>query len=389
MNSDKQKNNSDLSRRQFLVHSAGVAGASMGLRATRAADSSCSEAEVRLGFIGLGDRGRQLLGAALASANARVTALCDVDPSRLKRSLQIARGGEGSGAGPRGFTNYRALLDCRDVDAVVISTPAYQHLPHTLTALAAGRHVYCEKPLGLTVEECRQLRNACADAEGRGQIYQCGLQRRYNPRYRESIRYVQGGEPGKVLFVRAQWHGVASSRKNKPWLFRQEKSGGLALEQGTHQFDVFNWVFSSTPVAAVALGGLNHSAASAPLQNTMDHYGAVLEYPGGAKVQLSHMNFSIPDRRFSGAYELVFCENAGVDIANAMAWDASGKSRELCQARGNETRLAMASFLESLLDGKRPEADIEVAYRATLSALLCSRALESDGRVTWDELESS
>ena len=85
----------------------------------------------------------------------------------------------------------------------------------------------------------------------------------------------------------------------------------------------------------------------------------------------------------------MFCENAGVDIANAMAWDASGKSRELCQARGNETRLAMASFLESLLDGKRPEADIEVAYRATLSALLCARALESDGRVTWDELESS
>ena len=101
------------------------------------------------------------------------------------------------------------------------------------------------------------------------------------------------------------------------------------------------------------------------------------------------MNFSIPDRRFSGAYELVFCENAGVDISNATAWDASGKSRELCRVRGNETRLAMASFLESLLDGKRPDADIEVAYRATLSALLCARALESDGRVTWDELESS
>ncbi|MCH2368085.1 MAG: hypothetical protein MK554_12860, partial [Planctomycetes bacterium] len=57
--------------------------------------------------------------------------------------------------------------------------------------------------------------------------------------------------------------------------------------------------------------------------------------------------------------------------------------------RGNETRLAMASFLESLLEGKRPEADIEVAYRATLSSLLCSRALESDGKISWDELESS
>jgi len=361
----------------------------MGLSATRAADSGACEAEVRLGFIGLGDRGRQLLGAALASTNARVTALCDIDPAKLKRSLQIARGSEGAGAGPQGFTNYRALLDSRDVDAVVISTPVDLHLPQTLTALAAGRHVYGEKPLGLTVEECRQLRAACVEAEGRGQIYQCGLQRRYNPRYRESVRYLRGGEAGRILFVRAQWHGVASSRKNKPWLFRQEKSGGMVLEQGTHQFDVFNWVLSSTPVAAVALGGLNHSAVSAPLQNTMDHYGAVLEYPGGAKVQLSHMNYSIPDRRFSGAYELVFCENAGVDVANAMAWDASGKSHELCQARGNETHLAMESFIESLVDGKRPDADIEVAYNATLSSLLCARALERGGRVTWDELESS
>lgn len=389
MNSDKQKNSSDLSRREFLVHSAGVAGASMGLRATRAADSAGSETEVRLGFIGLGDRGRQLLGAALSCANARVTALCDIDPAKLKRSMRIAQGREDEGAGPQGFTNYRALLDSGDLDAVVISTPVHLHLPQTLTALAAGRHVYCEKPLGLTVEECRQLRAACLEAEGRGQIYQCGLQRRYNPRYRESVRYLRGGDAGKILFVRAQWHGVASSRKSKPWLYREEKSGGLVLEQGTHQFDVFNWVLAARPVAAVALGGLNHPSASAPLQNTMDHYGAVLEYPGGTKVQLSHMNYSIPDRRFSGAYELVFCENAGVDVANAMAWDSSGKSRELCGARGNETHLAMESFIESLLEGRRPDADIEVAYQATLSSLLCARAIESEGRVTWDELESS
>ena len=389
MDSDNRKDRLDLSRRQFLVHSAGVAGASLGLSATRAADSSCPGAEVRLGFIGLGDRGRQLLGAALASENARVTALCDLDPAKLKRSLRIAGAREDAGGGPQGFTNYRALLDSRDVDAVVISTPVHLHLPQTLAALAAGRHVYCEKPLGLDVGECRQLRDACREAESRGQLYQCGLQRRYNPRYRESVRYLQGKEPGKILFVRAQWHGVASSRKNKPWLFRQEKSGGLVLEQGTHQFDVFNWIFDSPPLAAVALGGMNNPEASAPLQDTPDHYGAILEYPGGAKVQLSHMNYSIPERRFSGAYELVFCERAGVDVANALVWDTSGKSRELCGIRGNETRLAMASFLESLLEGKRPEADIEVAYRATLSSLLCSRALESEGKISWDELESS
>ena len=161
------------------------------------------------------------------------------------------------------------------------------------------------------------------------------------------------------------------------------------LEQGTHQFDVFNWILGSTPLSAVALGGINNPAAAAPRQNTMDHYGAVLEYPGGAKVQLSHLSYSIPERRFSGTCELVFCERAGVDVANAIVWDARGKSRQLCTTGGNETRLAMDSYLDSLLEGRRPEADIEVAYRATLSSLLCSKAIESEGKVLWGELESS
>lgn len=385
MDQHNQDNSSDLTRRDFLVHSAGFAGASLGLSATRASEAGGADSEVRLGFIGLGDRGRQLLGAALSSSKARVTALCDIDPAKLKRARQMA----GAEDEPRGFTNYRALLDSRDVDAVVIATPVHLHFPQTLSALAAGRHVYCEKPLGLDVEECRQLRDACREAEGRGQIYQCGLQRRYNPRYRDSVRYLRNREGGEILFIRAQWHGVSTARKNKPWLFRSEKSGGLVLEQGTHQFDVFNWILDSTPISAVALGGTNNSAAAAPHQNTMDHYGAVLEYPGGAKVQLSHLSYSIPDRRFSGTCELVFCEHAGVDVANAMAWDSCGKSRELCKTRGNETSLAMESFLDSLLEGKRPEADIEVAYRATLSSLLCGRAIERGGKVLWDELEPS
>ena len=161
------------------------------------------------------------------------------------------------------------------------------------------------------------------------------------------------------------------------------------LEQGTHQFDVFNWILGSTPLSALALGGTNNPGAVAPRQNTMDHYGAILEYPGGAKVQLSHLSYAIPEKRFSGSSELVFCERAGVDVANAMAWDSSGKSLELGRTAGNETHLAMESFLDSLLEGRRPEAGIEVAYSATLASLLCSRAIESGTKVSWQELEAS
>ena len=115
MDKHKQDNSSDLSRRDFLVQSAGFAGASMGLSATRASDPAGACSEVRLGFIGLGDRGRQLLGAALSSSKARVTALCDLDPAKLKRARQMA----GTEGGPRGFTNYRALLDSKDVLSLI------------------------------------------------------------------------------------------------------------------------------------------------------------------------------------------------------------------------------------------------------------------------------
>ena len=390
---------SDCSRRQFLVRSAGVAGASIGLGATQ--DLPAAGGEVRLGFVGLGDRGRQLLGAALAASGVRVVAFCDVDPRNLKRALDIVDGHEaGAGevtssvrgsrgvGGPRGFTDVRALVDAKDVDAIVIATPVFLHREHTLAALAAGKHVYCEKPMALDSRECRDVLEACREAGARGQIYQSGLQRRYSPRYRESIRFLHQGGAGQVLFVRAQWHAVGSARKNKPWIYRRGKSGDIVLEQASHQFDVFNWVFDAPPVAAIGMGGRNHPGESPPLCDVLDHYGAVLEYPGGAKVHFSHLSYAIPDRRFCGIYELVFGEKTGVDLANALTWDSSGRTRELCSGRGNETKLAMASFVDSVLHGRRPDADCEAAYRAAISAILCREAVASGQRVTWSGSEA-
>jgi predicted dehydrogenase len=391
---------SDYSRRQFLVRSASVAGVSIGLRTTGELAAASVTTEVRLGFVGLGDRGRQLLGAALATSGVRVVALCDVDPRNLKRALDIVDGHEASArevtvsvsgptkaSGPRGFTDLRALVAANDVDAIVIATPVFLHREQTITALMAGKHVYCEKPMALDASECRSVLDACREAEARGQIYQSGLQRRYNPRYRESIRFLHDGGAGDLLFVRAQWHAVGSARKSKPWIYRRAKSGDIVLEQASHQFDVFNWVFDATPVAAIGMGGRNHPGESPPVCDVLDHYGAVIEYPHGAKVHFSHLSYAIPDRRFSGIYELVFGEKTGVDLANALTWDSSGRTRELCKERGNETKLAMASFIDCVLHGRRPDANYEAAYRATITALLCRQAVDSGQRVTWSQIE--
>ncbi|MBI4603577.1 MAG: Gfo/Idh/MocA family oxidoreductase, partial [Planctomycetes bacterium] len=329
---------------------------------------------------------------------ARVTALCDVDPARLKQAFEIAAGGAAApGPRPRGSTSPRALLDLKDVDAVVIATPVHLHASQAVAALLAGKHVYCEKPLGLDPAECREVLEAARAAEARGLAFQVGLQRRYSPRYRRSIEVIHSGEAGRVLFVRAQWHAAGEPPREKPWLYRRARSGGMAVEQACHQFDVFNWLFQAAPLRACGFEGTARPG-DPPGRDTPGHYGAVIEYPGGATVQLSHLTFAMPDRRFHGTYELAFAERMGVDLANAVAWTADGASRQLLSqgpqgAAGrtgevsSETQRAVEAFLSCAAAGRRPEAGAEVGYRATLAALLCARALETGQAARWSEVE--
>ncbi len=422
----------DLSRRQFLAHSAGIAGVSLGLGGRVAADSE-GGAPLRLGIVGLGDRGRHLLGAVLrleefcgvGESPVEVVAVCDVHPERLKKALDlVARGGgtrkggtrkggnrkslgnsrgdpdaataERSGGGRRGrkirgYTQYRALLDATDVDAVIVATPVHLHAKQTVATLLAGKHVYLEKPLASTVEECREIRAASREAARKGLVFQIGFQRRYNPRYCLSVQHVHEGRCGDPLFVRAQWHATGNSPKDKPWIFRKEKSGDIVVEQACHQFDIFNWVFQSVPERVCGMGGTHRFHDSPPGRDTMDHYGLVLEYPGGAKVHFSHLSYAIPDRRFSGIYELVFAENGGIDLANAQTWTRDGKARKLESVAGgklgNDTEIAISAFAECVRRGLRPVADIDVAYQATVTSLLCRRALDTGQTVRWNEIE--
>ncbi|HVR74037.1 MAG TPA: Gfo/Idh/MocA family oxidoreductase [Planctomycetota bacterium] len=394
----------NLSRRQFLVHSASFAGASLGLGVARPGRGEGAMTEMRIGFIGVGDRGKSLLGALLRNARdgrgpcARVVAIADVNPAHLKRALEIAResGGAASdtgGAPVRGFTNYRALLDEKDLDAVFIATPVHLHAAQAITSIASGRHVYLEKPVAGSAEECRQVLAVAREVQGAGQIVQIGLQRRYNARYRTSIRFVKEGGAGNVLFVRAQWHAAGSSPRNKPWLFQKEKSGDIVVEQACHQFDVFNWLFDATPERACGFGGTSRFLNDPPGRDTMDHYGAVLEYPRGIRVHLSHVSFAIPDRRFSGIYELVFGDSMGVDLSSSLAWSESGETRRLDSGSdasaprgGSDTQSAVEAFLESIATRTPPEASVEAGCRATMAALLCQRALETGRAISWNEL---
>ena len=148
---------------------------------------------VRLGFIGLGNRGDQVLDAFLKQSDAEVVAICDIYQPYLDFAAKKI------GTSPKQFKDYRKLLELKDLDAVVIATPDHWHALQTIHACEAGKDVYVEKPICLRVAEGRAMVEA---VKRHGRVCQAGMQRRSSAMCREMAEFVRGGGLGKVTGVR-------------------------------------------------------------------------------------------------------------------------------------------------------------------------------------------
>jgi predicted dehydrogenase len=189
---------SPLSRREFLKSSACMAGFSI-LPSGILANSS--NGKLQIAQIGVGGRGVPNLNALLRQVNAEVVAICDVDSERLAAAKELV-------PGAKTFVDYRDLLDKLDkkIDAVLVSTPDHMHYQISMDAMEQGKHVYCEKPLALTVVENRKLR---AFSERSGLKTQMGIQLASSIGQRMTIEYLRAGLIGKVMEVHV-W-------SNKKW----------------------------------------------------------------------------------------------------------------------------------------------------------------------------
>src|ERR1700730_8635454 len=168
----------DLSRRIFLASSAAL------LQAQSPNDT------VRVAFIGLGNRGTSLLKNMLKVPGVKVVAICDLNPDTLKSAISLAAA---AGQAPDGYAEYRKLLDRKDIDAFGLATPVDFHKEMAIASLEVGKNVYCEKPMAVTPEDCRQVTNAAAAAKG---IFQQGFQNRHEPNRAASMEFIKKGGIG-------------------------------------------------------------------------------------------------------------------------------------------------------------------------------------------------
>jgi myo-inositol 2-dehydrogenase/D-chiro-inositol 1-dehydrogenase len=363
----------DITRRTFLP------AAAVGSAALLSAQSPNDT--VRVAFIGVGNRGSFLLRHMLKVPGIKVVAICDIDPERLKAAVAAARA---AGHSPDGVSEYRKLIDRKDVDAVVIATPVDLHKEMAVAALELGKNVYAEKPMAMTPEDCRIVTNAAASAKG---IFQAGFQLRHDPNRAASMRFIKQGGMGKVLFLQGYRHTNDLPRQTL-WYFDRTRSGDNIVEQACHIIDLMVWAAGTHPLRAFGSGGVNLYKDVPPGRTTMDNYSVIYEFPDDVRFVFSHIFFDPPG--FSGIKERVYCANGAIDLATATWTELEKKGEQKLQvpdAAQDSTYLSLAAFIDNARGKKKPLNNADSARISTLTAMLGRKSIYERRVVTWDEVD--
>jgi myo-inositol 2-dehydrogenase / D-chiro-inositol 1-dehydrogenase len=364
----------DADRRSFLKASAASLGSSMLLQGQSPNDT------VRVAFIGVGNRGSFLLKHMLTVPGITVVAICDLDPDRLKAGIAAATA---AGSHPEGYSEYRKLLDRKDIDAVVIATPVDLHKEMAIAALEVGKHVYCEKPMAFDAEQCRMVTTAAANAKG---VFQQGFQLRHDPNRAASMKFVHDGGLGKVVFLQGYRH-TSDLPRNTPWYFDRTRSGDNIVEQACHIIDLMVWAAGTHPVRAFGSGGVSVYKNEPPGRTTMDNYIVIYEFPNDVRLEFSHIFFDPPG--FSGIKERVYGSKGAVDLATA-TWtelDKRGEQKLEVPDKGKDANyLSLAAFIDNARGRKTPLNNADSSRISTMTALLGRKAIYERRVVEWSEL---
>jgi predicted dehydrogenase len=347
-----------LTRRQFLKTSA--AGAALGLLSARSwAQVAGANQDIRVAVVGLGRRGSDAYENYLKLPGVRLVALCDVDSAHLEKAIREVKD---KGADVRGFTDYRKLVEDKEVDAVSLSTPNHWHSLGAIWAVQNGKDVYVEKPVSHNVWEGRQLVNA---ARQHKRIVQAGMQCRSSlAGLQRAVQYVNSGKLGKIRLARGfcyksrgsigkvtgpqtppatldydLWCGPAEKlpllRKDLhyDWHWVWNTGNGDLGNQGIHEMDVARWFLGVMELSPriLAVGGRLGYVDDGETPNTMVIYH---DYPGAPLIfevrGLPEKTGSKNMDKYKGAGIgiVIECEGGHVTVpsySSATAYDKEGK----------------------------------------------------------------
>ncbi|MEK7833485.1 MAG: Gfo/Idh/MocA family oxidoreductase, partial [Acidobacteriota bacterium] len=256
-----------VSRRNF-VKTGAAAGAGLLIVSPETAFGSVANSSLGLGIIGCGGRGNYDGGEFLNNTDVRVTALMDVFEDRLQSTrANLSKQSEAKGRPAiaeanlfKGHKAYEKLVQSKDVDLVLVTSPPYFHPDHLEAAVSAGKHVYLEKPVATDVTGCLKVKNIGQKFNGKVSMH-VGLQKRYDVGYRGMVERIHRGEIGDIVLGQTFYYTNDLGRQNKPgmpdlearirnWVFDRALSGDILVEQNIHILDIVNWAMKAHPVKA-------------------------------------------------------------------------------------------------------------------------------------------
>ncbi len=327
---DKSKDPQAIDRRAFLKGTAAV-GATLALsRAglTRAVQPDVQQLNVAL--IGAGEQGRVLIDAALRIPGVRFRAVCDIWSYSKRYARRLLKK---YGHVVNIYEDYRELLaEEEDLDAILVASPDWMHAEQTIACLEAGLHVYCEKEMSNSLEKAREMVMA---ARRTGRLLQIGHQRRSNPRYIHAIDRLIHEENllGRVTHAYAQWnrskrddlgwpkkyvidqstlesYGYESMSQFRNWRWYRKYGGGPMVDLGSHQVDLYSWVFDVNPRSVLAGGGVDFYHHHEWYDNVM----AVYDYENSHGVSRAFYQV-LTTTKHGGFYENFMGENGSINIS--------------------------------------------------------------------------
>jgi predicted dehydrogenase len=436
-------------RRTFLKKSAlgtvALAAGIEGLSAPYISKFSGSADKIRMGFIGVGNRGTQLMNMFRQFDDVEVAALCDVYEPYLSRNRdlvdarylqimadRIPRMGEKFPRQPKPFTDYRKMLDDKEIDAVCIATPDHWHALQTIHAIQAGKDVFVEKPLTITLQEGRKMVDVQKASK---QIAAVGLNRRGSLTYQKLAKEIPSGKIGKVTVARAarisnmfpngvgkmkaemppknfnwdMWLGPRAARPYQyniaPYMFRWWSDYSTQMGNwGVHYMDVIRWMMNETaPVAISAHGGKYVLDHDGDIPDTMQ---VTFEFASGAIISFCIYEASGGGLFTEGEVELrgtkgtLYASERGFKIFPARSgqfqtWDRLIEAEEFTAknpmlsdgSSEASTSNLIRNFLDCVKTRHEPWCTLEEGHRSTSFAHLANIALATGENLKWDPLK--
>lgn len=409
---------STLDRRTFIKGTAAISAIT--LLKPMTVFGTTANSTIQVGIIGLGGRGTGVISAMSENAKINITGAADLLEDKLiagvknLNSFNKLRGFSEINQSNKfvGSNAYLRLLESKDIDAVLISTPAYAHPEFLEAAVSAGKHTYCEKPAAIDIDGCKRVLKVSENVNNKLSVV-IGFQIRYATPYVEMVNRIQRGDIGDIIsaqlyyfssivpIIPHQGMSFDEARIRNHFHFN-ELSGGILLDQGIHMIDICNWVLQSTPLHAIGFGG---KKGCLDFGNAWTNYQVIYKYPNDVNVtvQSTQVGPSFGDvcARFVGTKGIAEAHySGGVFIKGENEWDsgvikggiaptpqqiAAGDSlSSLDDADKNKGK----SFINSIKSGQYLN-QLRDGCDSTLSAILGREAATRQELVTWDEIDFS